>query len=284
MLTRNSEWVLGFSARAALMWCDRLVLLLHRCNEATLEIAGQVATEYAARVSLMTDNAVEWEEMRMRQSMLDRARQDGTTHIAMVDDDEVLTANLLPSIRQWIADAPGDKIVQVPWLAMMDGLSRVVVGAMWGQQNVSLTFRDSPVWHWKAQNGYDFHHRHPMGWITSINSPAMLSDRRGGLMHLQFSSRERLIWKHILYQITERRRWPARDQKAMVEMYSRTVREADAAQMVETPGAWIDPYRGLRQYFHPESTPWQAVEVLRLAKENPGILDGLNTFGMDIPK
>jgi hypothetical protein len=33
MPVRGEDWILGLSARAALMWCDELVILLHSCTD-----------------------------------------------------------------------------------------------------------------------------------------------------------------------------------------------------------------------------------------------------------
>jgi len=152
---------------------------------------------------------------------------------------------------------------------------------LWGQANVSTAFKDEPAFHWAARDGYDFHHRHPMGrdfapW--SVNG----GRRNGGLMHLQFSSRRRLVAKQALYQVTEVLRWPGRTPVSQIaEMYGRTVREADRATVAAAPSSWWAPYEHLMQYLHVDAEPWQETELRRILNtEWIGKFAGLDFFGL----
>src|SRR5262245_23758182 len=95
LCARNEDWVLGMSARAALMWCDHVVLFNHASTDDPGEVAAQVVAEYPERVTYLSDDDPTWKEMAHRQRMLDAARAAGATHIAIVDADEVLSGNLL---------------------------------------------------------------------------------------------------------------------------------------------------------------------------------------------
>ncbi len=53
MPCRNEDWVLALSARAALMWCDALVLYLHACTDRSLDIASEIQNENPGRVSII---------------------------------------------------------------------------------------------------------------------------------------------------------------------------------------------------------------------------------------
>src|SRR5258707_13829349 len=94
MPARNESWVIGFSARAALMWCDELIILNHASTDNTGAIIQDIALE-TRRVRYMYVPDPCWTEMSHRQSLLTVARQYGATHIVLVDADEVLTGNLL---------------------------------------------------------------------------------------------------------------------------------------------------------------------------------------------
>lgn len=314
MLARNEDWVIGLSARAALMWCDALVVMLHRCEDETHETLCQIADGHLetdlseARMWVMADDHESWEEMRLRQEMLKAARWMGATHIALIDADEVLSANLLPTIRGHVENIPPGQILQLPWLqfsgACPHGVGKaslcasccrfdypafVMTSGMWATQNVCAAFPDQPEFHWSARDGYDFHHRHPMGakydpWeCPELANPkrgqSML--RSGGLMHLQFLSRRRLIAKQFLYQLTERLRWPDRDPiSVMVNRYAPTVHESDSAKLSPVPESWWKDYSHLMQYLHIDREPWQERECQRIIEENPGIAVGLEDFGL----
>ena len=302
MVTRNSDWIIGFSLRAALLWCDSVVVLMHRCNLDTESVIyaaildtdedkgefpiGSVGRLINRRVFILEDFSEEWEEMRMRQAMLVKARGLGATHIALIDDDEVLTADLLPPIRRMVERTSDGQVLMLPWLQLrQNGLkddmaeTGVMSSGMWAKAWASLAFKDNPVYHWATRGGYDLHHRHPMGATLQWNIP--FEGRDSGLMHYQFASRRRLIAKQYLYQLTEMKRWPGRRSAADVrEQYSLTVRESDAAQLSPIPASWIAGYEDLLQYLHINAEPWQEAECKRLLSENPRLGDGLNDFGL----
>jgi glycosyltransferase involved in cell wall biosynthesis len=52
MPVRNEAWCLGLTARAALMWCDELVILDHASTDRTAEIASEIAGECSCRTCL----------------------------------------------------------------------------------------------------------------------------------------------------------------------------------------------------------------------------------------
>ena len=76
MPCRNEDWVLGLTARAALMWCDELVLWLHSCTDGSRDIAVAVAHEHPGRVIIDVANDPTWAEMSHREQMLELARKD----------------------------------------------------------------------------------------------------------------------------------------------------------------------------------------------------------------
>ena len=77
MPCRNEDWISGLSARAALMWVDKLVLLDHASGDGTRAIMDGLVKEYPGRVSLLVDFNPNWDEMNQRESLLERARQEG---------------------------------------------------------------------------------------------------------------------------------------------------------------------------------------------------------------
>jgi hypothetical protein len=280
MCCRNSDWCIGLSLRAALMWCDSAVVLLHSCTDRTQELVMEVARE-TNRVIVVAKDEPDWNEMTLRQSMLELARADGATHIALVDDDELISGNLLPIIRALVEHVPEGRILQLPWLCLRDGISSVMTTGLWSRATVSTAFRDDPAFHWAAQgpDGYQHHHRHPLGRPFATYEP--VTERSGGLMHLQFSSSLRLRAKQWAYQLIEMSRWPNRKPASEVAAYyGRTVREAEAARVERVWSQWWQPYQHLMRYLDVDAEPWQLEQCRRMLCENPGIGRGLDSFGL----
>lgn len=298
MPVRNEDWILGLSARALLRWVDSLVILDHASTDTTRQIIWDVSMEHPGRVVCLAESGTEWREMAHRQQLLDAARDLKATHIAIVDADEVLSGDLLPTIRAYIERTPANAVFQLPWMCLRGSIDRVHHGGTWGNADVSCAFRDDPRWHWSSESrgGYDFHHRHPMGRPFAPHAP--LSNSRApwaprpitsGLMHLQFVSDRRLRAKQALYQVTERLRWPGRDTTDVVRRrYSPAVYGTENPpvgppkfDLAAAPASWWVPYVDLMQHFHPDAAPWQEAELKRLLDEHPGIESGLDLFGVD---
>ncbi len=286
MPARNEDWVIGLSARAALMWCDELIVMDHASTDETRRMCCEVAR--SDRLRVLDWPSPIWREMAIRQALLEEGRSRGGTHFALIDADEVLTGDLLPRIRRLAEHTEPGSILMLPWLCMKCEYepepsaqipNLVMSSGMWNEQRASTAFPDNPVYHWAARATYDFHHRHPMGRDLQWYSP--IEDRSSGLMHLQFSSYRRLLAKQFLYQLIEVTRWPGRRPVSEVRlMYARTVNEAASASVERVPASWWVPYSHLMQYLHVDAEPWQEKECQRIIRENPGITAGLDDFGL----
>jgi len=286
MPVRNEDWVLGLSAHAVLQWADSLVVLNHASTDGTDQILNQLQDEYRDRLSVLTETDPQWNEMAHRQRMLEWARGKGATHLAIVDADEVLTGNLLPTIRGMVEAAPKGTILQLPWLCLRGSIHRYHTDGTWGQANVSTAFQDEPRCHWTARDGYDFHHRHPCGRPVVNFRPVLHRD--AGLMHLQFVSDRRLRAKQLSYCLIEKLRWPNREPVDVVRRrYSVAVYGAENPtkqphELSRVPAEWWAPYSNLMHYLKPDSEPWQLEECRRILAENPGIEKGLDDFGLGL--
>jgi hypothetical protein len=309
MAARNEQWCLGLSARAALMWLDELVILVHASTDNTSQIAFDIAVEHPGRVVILCEDDPVWREMAHRQRMLEEARLRSATHICYIDADEVLTGNLLQSvpgqtsqrIRGLFNLIPKHSILQIPWLALRGSIGQVHVAGPWADNQVaSFGFNDSPELCWKArgEEKYDFHHRQPMGrplvpWTPLGGlSPMHPSRRDAGLMHLQFVQGRRLRAKQALYKVTEVLRWPGREP---IEMVDQRYNLAVYGQY-KTPGPgwtgpqglaqapmdlWWGPYAHLMCHLDTKQIPWQEAEVLKAIEEH-GVkrFAGLDLFGI----
>ena len=301
MPMRNEAWCLGLTARAVLMWADDLIIYNHcctdtsgeiikelheECTDTSGEIIKELHEEFLPRVHWIEDPNPEWQEMRHRQSLLEAARYlDGTTHIILVDADEVLTGPLIPLIRDDILSMPSKCIFQLPWIQLRGGITEYHSYGVWAEQNVSFAFVDRPEYHWAQRDGYDFHHRHPMG-------PQMLPFRpiprkRGGLMHLQMASERRLRAKQALYKMTEVLRWPGRSTveqiNAMynVAVYGQETPRRDPFIMAQVPKEWWAPYDRLMGHLKIHAEPWQEARCRELwAEHGPDKFKGLDLYGV----
>lgn len=281
MPVRNEAWVLGLSARAALMWCDELVILDHASTDESPRITEEIARE-TGRVRIMRVNDPTWREMEHRQFMLTVARQYDATHMALVDADEVLTGNLLPSIRDSIERLPKGVLLQLPLYNMRGSLTRYHLNGTWGNRITSVAFQDHPKACW---TGDMFHHREPAGLKWGAALP--VTQGCGGVMHLWGASERRLLAKHALYKLTERLRWPDKPVQEIDQMYSLCItghpnRPGDTPDKWTygtAPDSWWAPYAGL-PVTRLEGDLWQVAECRRLIAEHGERFTGLDLFGV----
>jgi hypothetical protein len=220
--------------------------------------------------------------------MLDAARKEhGATHIAMIDADEILTANLIAGIRdQASCVAPGDMLT-VPLYNLRGSLDRYHANGIWGNRWGSLVFRDTPDAHWA---GEQFHHREPAGVKWKPWKP-WGGHEQGGILHLWGVSEQRLIAKHALYKVTERLRFPAKPVREIERMYNLWRSKND--EVISYPNQWPDEWKyadvppawwkhkvrnaGWSLF----ETPWQEAEVRRLVAEHGReTFQGLDLFGV----
>ncbi len=317
MAARNEDWILGLSARAALLWCDHLVILDHASTDNQEAIERAVADEYPGRVTIVFRPDPNWDEMEHRQRMLEVAREKGATHIVYVDADEVLTGNLLPRIRDLVECTGPCAVLQLPWLSMRGSIHRYEQSGPWAKCDVSVAFPDDPRYHWAARQGYHWHQRHPMGLPFVSFKPLRRSE--GGLMHLQFVSDRRLRAKQALYKMLEVTRWPGRKPVAEIDaLYSvavygapkidpgnapglvqhfgvaraaaiiRAAREANQQsdepqeqKLGFAPKEWWAPYEPWLEHLHIDAIPWQEAQCQMLWQQHgPAKFQGLDLFGV----
>lgn len=279
MPARNEAWVLGLSLRVAATWCDEVILLDHASVDETQDIAIDANTE-TGKVCYMRETSTEWAEMSHRQRLLDYARSRGATHIAIVDADEVLTANHLPTIRGMIQQLPSGGILQIPMRNMHRSISQYRADVSpFGYTISSLAFADHPNCAWRAANGYPHHQREPKGsHVAARHLPERIE---GGIMHLQFSSWRRLLAKHALYKVSERVRFPQKSTLEIDRMYSLAPNE-QGLEYRDAGATWWTPYeKWVEKYLRLDAEPWQEGETRRLIAEHGAqTFKGLNLFGV----
>lgn len=275
-ICRNEDWVIGASLRAALRWCDESVILLHSCTDRTRQIVEHIRSEHPGRVLILTATDSMWTEMEHRQWTLDEARAKGATHCAVVDADEILCGDMLPTIRAKVAESMPGWFAGIKMHNLIDSLDHYrSEPGVWGQRaGTMLAFTDRPDLSWRVPRGEDYHHRSPvnsrrMGWIDG-----------SGIMHLQFASRRRLLAKHAWYKMIERLRFPQKDRLEINRLYNMAP-DTDGIVAASVPDSWWEPYRDLLQYINLDAEPWQERACRDMwAQHGAAMFAGLNLFGI----
>ena len=301
MPVRNEDWILSISARVALMWCDRLVILNHASTDGTWGILGELSVEFGKRVIIQCVESQQWDEMEHRQILLGWARHNGTevapaTHIALIDADEILTGNLLGNIREQIARLNTGQMLTLPLYNLRGGLNRYHLNGIWGQRVTSVAFKDVDTAGWK---GGGQHHREPHG--VNWQSVNLIHQGAGGVMHLWGASERRLIARHALYKVREiLKPVENRDYKAVEQIeqvFSWAIKGEPTKPQhprwgvpetwtyADVPEAWWTAiHHGIGanlQAVDLNAEPWQEAEVRRLVAEHGRErFAGLDLFGV----
>lgn len=288
MPVRNEAYILGLTLRAALLWCDAVVVLMHACTDGSSAILGKVSLEHPGRVSELCVESESWDEMRHRQRMLEAARAEGATHIAIVDADEILSGNLLsefgPERTPDVHFHGPSNMIQLPGYNLRGGLHTYHSNGIWGRRWFSTAFADNPTLYWAA-NGYDHHHREPRGIPLQPYRP--IQQGQGGILHLWGVSERRLRAHHAWYKCMETLKYPNKSRTEIDNMYSwaihgRQPHDTPAQWTFEqVPEEWWAPYAHLMKYLDVDAEPWQEAEVRRLVEQHgPARFAGLDLFGI----
>lgn len=274
MCCRNEDWVVGISLRAALIWNDSAVVLMHACTDGTASIVAEVEKEYPGRVIAVEVSDPAWKEMEHRQLALQTARALGATHMTVADADEILCGDLLPCIRGQIEGLKAGTFLGIP----MKNLHRSILqyradhspfGSMSGTM---LAFADAPHLGWSAKGGYDHHSRAPHG--ATMRKAGILKTE-SGLMHLQFANWRRLVAKQKAYRVLERIKYPAKPVSQIEALYSLSTDER-GLKLRTVPDQWWEPYVHLLQYLDLDRAPWQESYVSEMiAAHDPSYFNGL---------
>jgi hypothetical protein len=276
MATRNEDWVLGLSLRAALCYCDLVVIADHASDDDTQRILGQVRAEFPhCTLEVFRVEHAEWDEMDVRQEMLDRARALGASHFVIVDADELPTGNLLPRLRRWALSTRPGEFNSLPMVAPYLGADVRRYDGAWGvQSSIPWCVGDAPSLHYAVRGAHQLHGRAPRG--ARDGGMLLSAPHSGGLFHLQFIDAQRLAAKAVWYKMIETVRYPGlRSPAELNALYDWTLREPAAARLAPVPESWWAPWvaRGWLEHLKPAARPWQLAEAERLL-----LLHGARTF------
>ena len=264
MPVHNEDWVVGMSIRHALRWVDEMVVFNHASTDHTQRMIFEIAAENPGRIAYDYTADPKWDEMAHRQLMLEVARGYEATHMAIIDADEVISTNIIHTIRRDIEALNPGQVLQVPIYNLRHGILQYHSNGVWANGWTQLAFCDHPDLCWQGDR---FHHREPFGakGKTRITIPY----GSGGVMHLWGVSEKKLVAKHRLYRITERLRWPDKPVAEIERIYSMAT--CGRIEMGDTPNTWtfaaVPPawWDGIElKYLDLNQPPWQDAECERL--------------------
>ena len=279
LMIRNEQWVIGASLDAAMRWCDGVAIYLDRCEDETFAIVDTIVRaqpEKSCHINYDRTPVEHWDEMDKRQCLLDDGRRLGGTHFAMIDADEILTANNVPQVRGWTETLRPGEVLDLPMIAVWNGLeSYRRDDSIWSHAYLSVAFSDAPGLGWmpRGEDRYQFHHRVPFGAIGQKRREC-----EGGVMHLQFADWRRLVAKHVLYRMVEHIRWPGRLTLAQLNATYDLAIDRREPRCEPIPPAWWDGWR--KDEIRLAEKPWHEDEIKRLLLQHgPAAFQGLDLKG-----
>jgi hypothetical protein len=297
MMARNEECFIGLTARAALEWVDQLVVLDHASTDRTWLLLREIQIENPGRVELMHVADPVWREKTNRWRMLDKAQEMAATHLAVVDADEVLSGNLLPTIRKQIEDLTAFvETLCLPMIGLVGSTNSFSTTRIpnwcevavrnndrlgyWGSNRSTLFKREyTPEEFVQAHPQADFFYRMPTNKFQSKKQIGQHCD--GGMMHLQFVDERRLKAKQAYYKMQEVIRWPGRvPVDAINKFYDPAVFGEPGEELFSVPAGWWAPYQKWMDFLT-KVVPWQEQQCRDwVAEHGAGRFDGLDLYGV----
>ena len=261
MLARNEGWIIEASLKAACQWVDGLAIFLDRCTDNTLDIVRRVAKTCGKDIMVSTsDEGEHWDEMHIRQKNLEDGRSMGGTHFAIIDCDEILTANHLDSVRGWFEKLEPGQVLDVPMIApwcSLDLYSPHTKGI------ITIGFRDKEGLGWAPRGEEQYHHhsRPPHGHTSRL----MQEVESGGVMHLQWVSMRRVKAKHAAYVMMECVRWNYPEAE-LNDKYTWWCKPPHGTDLKPVPAEWWGEYDKRAINLH--HVPWYEWEIKKLMREH----------------
>lgn len=296
MVVRNESWILGMSMRVALQWVDGLVILNHNSTDRTADIIEQCRLEQPDRFRVLHVHNPLWHEMHHRQRTLEEGRDFGGTHFAIIDADELLTANLVQATRAQIVALDPHQAFTLPMIPMWRSFQQYRNDdSVWSKATLSLAFADGPGVTWKPDtDGNHFHKRFPDRINPQRTDPQREKIRKqhrvvasaphmagGGVMHLQFANWARLLAKHVWYRMTETVMYPGRKTAGQLnKMYDQALNE-DQIHLSAAPPEWWYGYDRWMDHVNLIAEPWHIADCERMIEEHGrDVFAGLDLKGL----
>jgi hypothetical protein len=234
MLVRNEDWILRTTLPQLRRFVDEIIALDGHSEDRTpaliQESGGIVISQDSDYVNYS----------RWRQTLLEKARERGGTHLVWLDADEAFTSNFLATFRQRLAAMrPGDKL-GLDWLCLWkDPRQMRNDDSIWSHLIKDFVFCDDGR---SAFSAADLHE----GRTPGPNRPATIvriPRPQGAVLHFQFVPFEHFQMKQAFLRCLE---WIMQKGRAwqINEKYAATL-DDPSARCVPLPPEWIEGLRGL---------------------------------------
>lgn len=284
MPVRNASWTIKFTIPSLMSWVDHLCVLDHASVDDTWDVLLGLKEAIPGRITLHKEENPVWNEMEHRDRLLAMAKKENPTHLALLDDDEVVTANLVPHMRDFVEALAPKQLLDLPMIGCYRGLDqyRIDSSGIWQDAWASVAVGYDESLRWRASDdGYQLHKRQPLGSLFHVSAryrPVKLRNL-GGLIHLMYASTRRLKAKQALYKMIESVRWPGRALRENMDRYYSEMASEDGMALAPCPLWWWDGYD--RSKVDLAQEPWQELEAKALIqKHGAKKFEGLDLFGM----
>lgn len=270
----NEDWILGYTARATLSWCDTLVVLDHCSTDNTSAVLADIQDEFG-RTRVIRETDPVFHPLRYYRRLAEEAKRLGGTHLAIVDADEMVSGNMLERLRSTAAALTMDEVCEMPWVPMVSLHERDYTGPRAEWKTGFLFCQLNGEYESVPDGACDIHRsRIPLNVTRLV--PVIDRPEQGGFLHLAYIDRRRLLAKIVWWKMLEMLRWPGRRTPQWLNDYY----IAPVGDGVQVPSEWYEPYQKYEQYVHVGgvSEVEKAARILWTA--NSARFSGLTTFGL----
>lgn len=204
MLVKNDDWVLGLSLRAALKWCDAVVVMDAKTTDNSKDIIAKIKEESPEKVFLMTEaQDSKASNSDLMEVLLHRARSEEATHISILHPNEVLTSNIL-RIKEDALKLREGEMLSLPAFYCWKSINQYRSDkSIWSNVLLPVAFKDSHAVSWKGASDKE---RPPRGPQWNIVSP--ISTDIGGILNLENANWKMARAKYFVLEMREILRRP----------------------------------------------------------------------------
>lgn len=197
MVARNDAWILELSVKAALKWCDSVIVVNAGSKDRTQDVLLHLVKEHSDQLfSVLAPNGDKNSDLM--QLALDEARTKGATHIAILSPNEILTSNVI-CLRDVILTLELSTMVVLPSLFCWKNAQYYRDDtSTWSRIDVPVAFKDSAGISWKGTTDLE---RAPRGFQWTTLRPVQRS--AGGVVNLENVHWQRALAKHCLGEMKE---------------------------------------------------------------------------------
>lgn len=200
---KNEEWIIDKFLKASSIWADKIILSDQGSTDRTIEIAKK----YDKVIILHNNELLDFNEQKMRAPLFAEARKyPGKKILISLDADELFTPNFNSLEWQTIINAEVGTRFLGTWYNISPDFSKVYINP--AIEEHEFAFVDDGT-------EYNVGLIHVPRQPTNESAPRIkLNDIH--ILHFQFTNWERMLRKHIWYQMYEHINYP---KKSIVQIY-----------------------------------------------------------------